>query len=82
MASSRILLNLSLDALLAILALPLALTLAGPGSTPPAAWWSLAIPLALLALMPPGWVLGLPAGRDQRRPLLAHHAHVIGRMGC
>ena len=61
MASSRILLNVSLDALLAILALPLALMLAGPGSMPPQGWWwGLAMVLSLLALMPPGWVLGLP----------------------
>lgn len=59
-ASTRILLNVSLDALLAVLALPLALLLAGPGSAPPMGWWGLAVPLSVLVLVPPGWALGLP----------------------
>jgi len=59
-APSRILLNLSLDALLAILALPLALLLAGPGSSPPGGWLLFALPLSVAALMLPAWALGLP----------------------
>ncbi len=59
-APTRILLNLSLDAALALLAMPLAILLAGPGSAPPAGWWALAVPLSVLALIPPGWALGLP----------------------
>lgn len=59
-APNRILLNLSLDAGLALLALPVALALAGPGSAPPGPWWAWALPLAVLALVPPGWALGLP----------------------
>ncbi len=59
-APTRILLNLSLDAALALLALPVALALAGPGSAPPGGWWPWALPLAVLALAPPGWALGLP----------------------
>ena len=59
-APKRILINFMLDALLAVLALPLALALAGPGSTPPGGWWALAIPISMLVLVPPGWALGLP----------------------
>ena len=59
-ASSRILLNLSLDAALAVVALPVALLLAGPGSWPAPGWWGLAIPLAALSMLGPAWALGLP----------------------
>lgn len=59
--SARILLNFSLDALLAVAALPLALWLAGPGSWPPsgAGWWWLGLPLAALTVLGPAWALGL-----------------------
>ncbi|WP_424811017.1 polysaccharide biosynthesis protein [Roseococcus sp. YIM B11640] len=59
-APYRILLNLCLDAVLAVAALPLALLLAGPGSWPSPVWWALAVPLAALTIMPPAWALGLP----------------------
>lgn len=59
-APSRIVLNISLDAALALLALPLALVLAGPGSTPPLGWWALGLPLSVMVLVPPAWALGLP----------------------
>ncbi|WP_421991074.1 polysaccharide biosynthesis protein [Roseococcus sp.] len=59
-APSRILLNLSLDAALAVVALPVALLLAGPGSWPEAPWWALGIPLAALSMLAPAWALGLP----------------------
>jgi FlaA1/EpsC-like NDP-sugar epimerase len=59
-APSRILLNLSLDAALAVVALPVALLLAGPGSWPEAGWWGLGIPLAALSMLAPAWALGLP----------------------
>ena len=48
--SLRILLNLALDSLLAALALPAAVWAAAPGAWPPAAWWTGAIPGAMLAL--------------------------------
>ena len=59
-APFRILLNLSLDAALAMLALPLAIWLAAPGNWPLPGWWLVAWPLALLALIGPAWALGLP----------------------
>jgi FlaA1/EpsC-like NDP-sugar epimerase len=59
-APSRILLNLSLDAALAVIALPVALLLAGPGSWPEAGWWGLGIPLAALSMLAPAWALALP----------------------
>ncbi|MDB5415621.1 MAG: nucleotide sugar dehydratase, partial [Rubritepida sp.] len=59
-APSRILLNMSLDATLAVLALPVALLLAGPGSWPEHGWWALAVPLSILAILPPAWALALP----------------------
>jgi O-antigen biosynthesis protein WbqV len=59
-APSRILLNLSLDAALAVIALPIALLLAGPGSWPEAGWWGLGIPLAALSMLAPAWALALP----------------------
>ncbi|MDB5376031.1 MAG: nucleotide sugar dehydratase, partial [Rubritepida sp.] len=59
-APSRILLNLSLDAALAVIALPVALLLGGPGSWPEAGWWSLGIPLAALSMLAPAWALALP----------------------
>ncbi|MCW8085991.1 polysaccharide biosynthesis protein [Sabulicella glaciei] len=60
-APARILLNLSLDATLAALALPLALWLAAPGAWPPGlVWWAVGLPLAVFATVLPGWALGLP----------------------
>ena len=60
-APTRILLNLSLDALLAALALPLALWLASPGAWPDVPnWWRAALGLSVLALAAPAWALGLP----------------------
>ncbi len=60
-APTRILLNLSLDAVLAALALPLALWLAAPGAVPDmAGWWRVALPVAVGGLAATGWVLGLP----------------------
>ncbi len=58
---ARILLNFSLDALLAVLALPLALWLAGPGSWPGSGtgWWWSGLPLAALTVLGPAWALGL-----------------------
>jgi O-antigen biosynthesis protein WbqV len=55
-ARDRILLNLTLDALVAALALPTAVWLAAPGAWPPAAWWALALPAAIGALT----LAGLP----------------------
>jgi O-antigen biosynthesis protein WbqV len=59
-APLRILLNLSLDGVLAALALLLALWLAGAGSWPPGGWWPAGLPLAVLSVVLPGWALGLP----------------------
>lgn len=60
-APTRILLNLSLDALLAALALPLALWLAAPGAWPDVTgWWRVALPLSAAAVAAIGWALGLP----------------------
>jgi O-antigen biosynthesis protein WbqV len=59
-APFRIFLNLSLDAALAMLALPVAIWLAAPGNWPQPGWWATAWPLALLALIGPAWALGLP----------------------
>ncbi|WP_240782647.1 nucleoside-diphosphate sugar epimerase/dehydratase [Roseococcus sp. SYP-B2431] len=52
--------NLSLDAALAVVALPVALLLAGLGSWPEPGWWRLGIPLAALSMLAPAWALGLP----------------------
>ncbi|WP_137127045.1 nucleoside-diphosphate sugar epimerase/dehydratase [Roseomonas sp. HF4] len=48
--SHRILLNLLLDSLLALAALPLAVWAAAPGAWPPPGWWAVALPGAVLAL--------------------------------
>ena len=53
-------LNLALDGLLAVVALPIALWLAAPGSWPDAIWWLGALPGAALALILAGLPLGLP----------------------
>jgi O-antigen biosynthesis protein WbqV len=52
--SHRILLNLLLDSLLALAALPLAAWAAAPGAWPPAGWWAAALPGAVLALAAAG----------------------------
>jgi len=52
--SHRIVLNLMLDSLLALAALPLAVWVAAPGAWPPAAWWTAALPGAVLALAAAG----------------------------
>lgn len=58
--SARPLLNFSLDAVLAALALPLALGLAGVGGWPPGSdWWWVAVPLAAICVLPPAWALHL-----------------------
>jgi O-antigen biosynthesis protein WbqV len=58
--SHRVLLNLALDSLLALAALPAAVWAAAPGAWPPAAWWSGALPGAVLALALAGAPLRLP----------------------
>jgi O-antigen biosynthesis protein WbqV len=58
-ARDRILLNLALDSLVAALALPVAVWLAAPGAWPPAAWWLMALPLAIGLLALAGQPLGL-----------------------
>ncbi|MFT8247267.1 polysaccharide biosynthesis protein [Roseomonas sp. BN140053] len=60
MAPRRILLNLSLDLLLAALALPLALWLAAPGIWPPLHWWPPALAGGLLAFLSGALPLRLP----------------------
>ncbi|WP_206933899.1 polysaccharide biosynthesis protein [Roseococcus thiosulfatophilus] len=60
LASARVLLNFALDAVLAVLALPLALWLAGPGSWPPdPGWWAMGGVLAALTVLVPAWAFGL-----------------------
>jgi len=58
--SHRILLNLALDSLLALAALPAAVWLAAPGAWPTGAWWAAALPGAVLALAAAGVPLRLP----------------------
>jgi O-antigen biosynthesis protein WbqV len=58
--SLRILLNLALDSLLALAALPLAVWAAAPGHWPPVAWWWGALPGAAVALALAGAPLRLP----------------------
>jgi len=58
--SHRILLNLALDGLLALLALVLAVWAVQPRHWPSGAWWMLAGPGAVLALLAAGAVLRLP----------------------
>lgn len=60
LASARVLLNFALDAVLAVLALPLALWLSGPGSWPPeSGWWAMGFALAALTVLAPAWAFGL-----------------------
>ncbi|HEV7457943.1 MAG TPA: nucleoside-diphosphate sugar epimerase/dehydratase [Roseococcus sp.] len=60
LASARVLLNFALDAVLAVLTLPLALWLAGPGSWPPeSGWWAMGGVLAALTVLLPAWAFGL-----------------------
>lgn len=58
--SFRILLNLALDSLLALAALPVAVWAAAPGAWPAAPWWAGALPGAVLALAVAGVPLRLP----------------------
>ena len=58
--SHRILLNLALDGLLALLALLLAVWAIAPRNWPSGAWWAVAAPGAVLALLAAGAVLRLP----------------------
>jgi O-antigen biosynthesis protein WbqV len=58
--SNRILLNLALDGLLALLALMLAVWAIAPRHWPSGAWWAVAAPGAVLALLAAGAVLRLP----------------------
>ncbi|GGJ38947.1 polysaccharide biosynthesis protein CapD [Neoroseomonas lacus] len=58
--SLRILLNLALDSLLALAALPAAIWAAAPGAWPPPLWWVGALPGAVLALALAGAPLRLP----------------------
>jgi O-antigen biosynthesis protein WbqV len=58
--SNRILLNLALDGLLALLALVLAVWAIAPRHWPSGAWWAVAAPGAVLALLAAGAVLRLP----------------------
>ncbi|WP_439596569.1 polysaccharide biosynthesis protein [Falsiroseomonas sp.] len=59
-ARDRIFLNLGLDALVAVLALPIAVWLAAPGVWPPGVWWLGAVPGAAAALLLAGLPLRLP----------------------
>ncbi|HEV7266919.1 MAG TPA: nucleoside-diphosphate sugar epimerase/dehydratase [Falsiroseomonas sp.] len=59
-ARDRILLNLGLDAGLAVLAVPGAVWLAAPGAWPPGPWWLLGLPAGAATLLLAGWPLGLP----------------------
>jgi hypothetical protein len=58
--SHRILLNLALDGLIALLALLLAVWAIAPRHWPTGAWWAVAAPGAVLALLAAGAVLRLP----------------------
>jgi O-antigen biosynthesis protein WbqV len=58
--SHRILLNLALDGLIALLALMLAVWAIAPRNWPSGAWWAVAAPGAVLALLAAGAVLRLP----------------------
>ena len=58
--SHRILLNLALDGLIALLALMLAVWAIAPRHWPSGAWWAVAAPGAVLALLAAGAVLRLP----------------------
>jgi O-antigen biosynthesis protein WbqV len=58
--SHRILLNLALDGLLALVALLLAVWAVAPRHWPSGAWWAVAAPGAVLALLASGAVLRLP----------------------
>jgi len=58
--SHRILLNLALDGLIALLALLLAVWAIAPRNWPSGAWWAVAAPGAVLALLAAGAVLRLP----------------------
>lgn len=58
--SHRVVLNLALDSLLALAALPVAVWAAAPGAWPPTAWWAGALPGAVLALAAAGAPLRLP----------------------
>ena len=58
--SHRILLNLALDGLIALLALVLAVWAIAPRNWPSGAWWAVAAPGAVLALLAAGAVLRLP----------------------
>ena len=60
-ARNRILLNQGVGAAMAALAVPVAVWLAAPGAWPAAgAWWLLGLPAGVVALLLPGWALGLP----------------------
>ncbi len=59
-SSHRILLNLALDGLIALLALLLAVWAVAPRHWPSGAWWAVAAPGAILALLVAGAVLRLP----------------------
>jgi O-antigen biosynthesis protein WbqV len=58
-APARQILNFALDAGLAMIALPLALWLAGPGNWPEPGWWWAGLPLAVLAVLPVAAGFGL-----------------------
>ncbi|MCE2922587.1 MAG: hypothetical protein LW837_21940, partial [Roseomonas sp.] len=58
--SHRILLNLALDGLIALLALLLAVWAIAPRNWPSGAWWAVAAPGTVLALLAAGAVLRLP----------------------
>ncbi|UFN50493.1 polysaccharide biosynthesis protein [Roseomonas sp. OT10] len=60
MAPRRILLNLSLDLALTLLALPLALWVAAPGAWPPGGWWPPALSGLVAAFLAVAVPLGLP----------------------
>jgi O-antigen biosynthesis protein WbqV len=80
-APHRILLNLSLDGLIAALALPAALWLAAPGSASPGPlWWLAAIPGAAAALLLAGLPFRLPQ-QYWRYVGLADLLAVIGAAG-
>jgi O-antigen biosynthesis protein WbqV len=58
--SHRVVLNLALDSLLALAALPAAVWAGAPGAWPPGWWWAGALPGAVLALAAAGAPLRLP----------------------
>ncbi|MCU0887266.1 MAG: polysaccharide biosynthesis protein [Rubritepida sp.] len=58
-APHRQVLNLSLDALLAAVALPVTVLLAGPGAGPAPSGWGGGLLLAMLTMLPPAWAFGL-----------------------